>query len=302
MQHSCLTRCVIEVYYFGVFVIHKHGITAYLCRMMNRLIITRGGVLFVGLFLFLLFHSCTNPATDSPTVDIPIGMTWIEGNEGRPGFFMDITEVTTAQFGQFVKQTDYVTEAEEFGWSGVFDKDSLTWLPVNGAFWRYPVGPDSAAAAPEHPVTQISIRDIRAYAQWSGKRLPTESEWVWAASQEGKHVRFPWGDEMKPGGKYLGNWWQGPFPYQDNVLDGFPGIAPVKSFPPAANGLYDLSGNVWEWTATRAADGQYVIKGGSFLCSTSYCTGFDFQQRQLTPEDSGLNHLGFRLVLDPEAR
>ena len=98
---------------------------------------------------------------------------------------------------------------------------------------------------------------------------------------------------------YPGNWWQGPFPYEDGILDGFPGIAPVKSFPPAANGLYDISGNVWEWTSSqKPASGEYVIKGGSFLCSTSYCTGFNFQQRQYTPADSGLNHLGFRCVKD----
>lgn len=243
--------------------------------------------------------ACEGAVAELPPQDIPAGMVWIAGDgDQQAGFLMDANEVTTADFAKFVEATEYVTEAEDFGWSGVFNKDSLGWMPVTDATWRFPLGPDSAAAIPNHPVTQLSLRDVNAYAEWAEKRLPTEAEWVWAASQSGQNPNFPWGREMVPDGKFLGNWWQGPFPYEDSVLDGFPGIAPVKSFPPAANGLYDVSGNVWEWTATKQADGQSVIKGGSFLCSTSYCTGFDFKQRQLTPADSGLNHLGFRLLKD----
>lgn len=236
------------------------------------------------------------PVSTSPPQPAPPGMVHVAGTGTQPGFFMDATEVTTAAFAAFVDSTGYVTEAEEFGWSGVFNADGLAWLPVTGANFRYPLGPDSAAAAPDHPVTQVSLRDARAYLTHVGKRLPTEVEWTFAASQSGRNVAHPWGEEMLPGGTYLGNWWQGPFPYEDAVADGFPGIAPVRSFPPAANGLYDVAGNVWEWTATQDASGQSVIKGGSFLCSTSYCTGFDLRQRQLTPADSGLNHLGFRGV------
>ena len=231
---------------------------------------------------------------------IPPGMVWISGDGAeQPGFFLDETEVTTAAFAAFVAATGYVTEAEDFGWSGVFSKDSLGWLPVQGATFRYPLGPDSTAAAPNHPAVQLSLRDVEAYAAWAGKRLPTREEWIYAASQSGRRQHYPWGEQLVPDQKaFPGNWWQGPFPYEDAVLDGFPGVAPVKSFPPAPNGLYDISGNVWEWTATRAPDGQYVIKGGSFLCSTSYCSGFDLQQQQYTPKDSGLNHLGFRLLRD----
>jgi len=225
-------------------------------------------------------------------------MVWIAGNDEHPSFLMDATEITTAQFANFVEETGYVSEAEDFGWSGVFNKDTLAWLPIDRANWRYPLGPDSAAARADHPVTQVSLRDANAYAQWAGKSLPTEEEWMWAASQSGRYKDYPWGEEMVPNGKYPGNWWQGPFPYEDNVLDGFPGIAPVKSFPAAGNGLFDISGNVWEWTATkRPKTGESVIKGGSFLCSTSYCTGFNFRQNQYTPADSGLNHLGFRLII-----
>ncbi len=242
--------------------------------------------------------ACESAGEGQPPTEIPKGMVWIGGDGNtQPGFLIDATEVTTAAFGAFVAATNYVTEAEEFGWSGVFSKDSLGWLPIDGATWRYPLGPDSSAAAPDHPVTQISLRDANAYADYMGKRLPTEEEWRWAASQGDEYPNFPWGTEMVPNGKYPGNWWQGPFPYEDQVLDGFPGIAPVKSFPPAGNGLYDISGNVWEWTATlKLSTKESVIKGGSFLCSTSYCTGFDVRQRQFTPSDSGLNHLGMRLV------
>lgn len=247
-------------------------------------------------------------------------MVWIEGDDQQAGFFMDATETTIADFAKFITATDYVTEAEDFGWSGVFSKDSLTWLPVDSATWLFPLGPASrqstglagsqpatrelvphsvgTSAPAATPVTQVSLRDVNAYLSWAGKQLPTEPEWTFAAAQSGTTTDFPWGEEMTPDGKYLGNWWQGPFPYEDNVLDDFPGVAPVKSFPPAANGLYDMSGNVWEWTATTdARTGQNIIKGGSFLCSTSYCTGFNLTQQQLTPADSGLNHLGFRGII-----
>lgn len=255
------------------------------------------------LTFFTLLLSCTGGETGYVIPEAPEGMVYIAGNDaGITAFFMDATEVTTAAFSKFIEATQYKTEAEDFGWSGVFSKDSLGWLPVDGATWQYPLGPDAAAATPQQPVTQLSMRDVEAYCAWAGKRLPTEEEWVWAASQGGRFPEFPWGKKMVPDPeKYPGNWWQGPFPYEDGVLDGFPGIAPVKSFPPAENGLYDVSGNVWEWTAsTKPGTNEYIIKGGSFLCSTSYCTGFNFQQRQYTPADSGLNHLGFRCVRDVE--
>ena len=225
---------------------------------------------------------------------------WISGsNDGQqPGFWIGRTEVTVAQFDSFVMATNYVTEAEDFGWSGVFNPDSLGWTVVDSATYLYPLGPAAPAAAPDHPATHLSFRDITAYADWVGGRVPTEAEWVWAASQGGTETNFPWGDAMVPDPeRYPGNWWQGPFPLRDDVADGYPGVAPVASFPPAPNGLFDISGNVWEWTATRnPRDGQYVIRGGSFLCSTSYCTGFSLRQRQGTPGDSGLNHLGMRVI------
>lgn len=239
-----------------------------------------------------------NPATAAPN-EAPEGMVYVEGAEDGDveSFYIDATEVTVGEFAQFIEATGYRTEADSFGWSGVFSTDEQAWIPVDGANWRYPLGKNEPAASDDQPVTQVSLKDARAYARWRNAELPTEREWMWAATQGGEHRNFPWGEAMLPDGEYLGNWWQGPFPYRNEVADGYEGIAAVKSFPATPNGLYDISGNVWEWTATiNPADGQSVIKGGSFLCSTSYCTGFDLQQRQYTPADSGLNHLGFRTI------
>ncbi|THH41304.1 SUMF1/EgtB/PvdO family nonheme iron enzyme [Neolewinella litorea] len=254
-------------------------------------------LLFLGAFAGAVYSceskvaSVSRPESGPPTPD----MVWIDEPEG--GFYIDPTEVTTAQFAEFVAATGYTTEADDYGWSGVFDLEQLSWQPVTGANWQYPQGPDAPPAEPQHPVTQVSIRDARAYAEWAGKRLPTEAEWMYAATGGETERPFPWGDEMLPQGAYLGNWWQGPFPYENRLEDGFAGLAAVKQFPPNEKGLYDLAGNVWEWTASeKPATGEFIIKGGSFLCSTSYCTGFNLQQRQFTAADSGLNHLGFRCV------
>lgn len=247
--------------------------------------------------LFLILLSFTACQGDQPLSPPPNGMVLLVAAETaeETALYVDETEVTVAQFRAFIHATGYQTEAEDFGWSGVFSYDSLNWLPVDGAIWHHPLGPDSTAAADNEPVTQVSLRDALAYAEWAGKRLPTEAEWLRVASHNGQHRDYPWGEEELPGGQYLGNWWQGHFPFDNQNLDGFPGIAPVRSYPPTELGLYDISGNVWEWTTTEGR-GQYVIRGGSFLCSNSYCSGFNLQQRQYTPADSGLNHLGFRCV------
>ena len=249
--------------------------------------------------LGLLYGQACQSSTSSPTS--PAGMVLLPADEENdaPPLYVDVKEVTVADFRTFIEATDYITEAEDYGWSGVFSYDSLNWLPVDGAIWHHPMGLDTTAAAEDEPVTQVSLRDALAYAEWAGKRLPTEAEWLRAASYNGRYQEYPWGEEELPGGKYLGNWWQGYFPFDNQNLDGFPGIAPIGSYPPTELGLYDISGNVWEWTTTEA-NGQYVIRGGSFLCSNSYCSGFNLQQRQYTPADSGLNHMGFRCVKDVE--
>lgn len=252
-------------------------------------------------------------AEPAATAEPVAGMVWIAGGhlerEGRvadlSGFYIDSTEVTTAMFREFINATGFKTEAEAYGWSGVFNVKTQTWDPVTGATWEYPKGPDAPKAKDNEPVTQVSWNDATAYAEWAGKRLPTEAEWIWAASQRGAQPYLNWGDELIPDGKYMGNWWQGIFPYKDTGDDGFLGIAPVKSFPADPNGLYDVGGNVWEWTKDLRypndqanPNPEMVIKGGSFLCADNYCAGYELDSHQFTPKDSGLNHLGFRCVKD----
>jgi formylglycine-generating enzyme len=220
------------------------------------------------------------------------------------GFRIDRHEVTVARFREFVEATGFVTEAEKYGWSGVFRPSLQSWEAVEGADWKYPEGPQGRNAKDEEPVTQVSWNDAVAYAEWAGKRLPTETEWLFAASVRGKNRYFSWGDgELQLEGRFPGNWWQGIFPYKDSGADGFLNVAPVGSFLPNELGLYDMAGNVWEWTSTVFRENpaephnpEMIIKGGSFLCAANYCAGYRLKNFQQTPKDSGLNHLGFRCV------
>jgi sulfatase modifying factor 1 len=225
-------------------------------------------------------------------------------------FWIDTTEVTVAEFGKFIKATGYRTDAEKFGWSGVFNLKTGEWENVKGANWRHPDGPKSEAATDE-PVCQVSWSDAAAYAKWAGKRLPTEAEWEYAARGGLAEKEYAWGDELRPNGKPVANWWQGHFPDNNTGEDGFTGRAPVRSFQPNGYGLYDVAGNVWEWCADWYADDYYrqsphdnppgpasgterVIKGGSFLCAENFCTNYRVAARSHATPDSGLNNLGFR--------
>jgi formylglycine-generating enzyme required for sulfatase activity len=269
-------------------------------------------------------------------------------------FWMDATEVTNEQFARFVKATGYVTVAEtaptraEFptapaenlvAGSVVFtpqprevplDDHYRWWSYVKGASWRRPEGPASDLRGREkHPVVHVAYEDAQAYARWAGKRLPTEAEWEFAARGGLAGKLYPWGDELKPGGRWAANIYEGRFPVAgaERGEDGFVGLAPVGQYPPNGYGLYDTAGNVWEWVsdwyrpdyyATLARGGlarnpagpaesfdpaepserKRVHRGGSYLCTEQYCTRYMIGTRGKGEVKTGSNHLGFRCVRD----
>jgi len=240
---------------------------------------------------------------EGPVHEVSVGAYW-----------MDAHEVTVADFAKFIAATGYQTEAEKYGWSGVFDAEAGEWRQLPAADWRHPEGP-AHEVDPQEPVTQISWNDAMAFALWAKKRLPTEAEWEYAARGGLAGKKYGWGDELKPGGKYLANWWQGDFPRQNTNEDGSPGRSVVGKFPANRFGLYDMAGNVWEWCADwfdrsyyRAsprnrpqgpeAGEERVIRGGSWMCSENYCQGFRVAARSHASPDTGLNNLGFRCVQD----
>lgn len=291
-----------------------------------------------------------------------IGAKESEGPEHEvliSSFFMDETEVTNAQFRKFVEATAYKTVAERpVDWeeikkqlppntpkpadsvlkpgSLVFDPIpgvsnlydiSQWWAWVNGADWMHPTGPGSNIdGKDDHPVVHIAYDDAEAYARWAGKRLPTEAEWEYASRGGQSHNTFAWGDELVPDGTYLANFFQGTFPEYNKKMDGFEKTAPVKSYPPNDFGLYDMIGNVWEWTSdwyrpdahklcpvkpchdpkgpdssldpNEPLSPKRVTKGGSFLCSEKYCSNYRPSARMATSFDSGQEHLGFRCVIE----
>jgi formylglycine-generating enzyme required for sulfatase activity len=244
-------------------------------------------------------------------------------------YFVDETAVTNDAFAAFVRATGYVTDAERFGWSFVFwmllprDFEETRavarapwWRRVDGACWRNPEGPKSELdGRGAHPVVHVSHDDARAYCAWAGKRLPTEAEWEHAARGGLVQQRFPWGDELTPGGVHRCNVWQGEFPTTNTAEDGFVGTAPVRSYPPNGFGLYEMVGNVWEWCAdffdpvfdrrrTRVdpkgpdRGTTRVIRGGSYLCHASYCNRYRVAARSSNEPAASTGHMGFRCVAD----
>jgi len=233
-------------------------------------------------------------------------------------FWIDETAVTNQSFAQFVEATGYITEAELTGWSFVpafllseqdeqylvgQSGDTPWWVGVTAANWRQPLGPSSSTTdIQSHPVTHISWSDANAFAQWNGKRLPTEAEWEKAARGGRENSLYAWGDDLIVDGQHMCNIWQGDFPTFNSAQDGHLGTAPVHSFEPNGYGLYNVCGNVWEWTAdswnsTDLADNK-VIKGGSFMCHDSYCNRYRLSARTSHPKNGFTAHIGFRCVAD----
>jgi sulfatase modifying factor 1 len=276
------------------------------------------------------------------------------------GFWMDRYAITNDLFSSFVDATGYKTLAErelnpaDFPGAppenlvpgsmvfrktrGPVDLDNYAkwWAWVPGTSWRHPSGPHSSIDGMEqNPVVQIAYEDAEAYARWAGKELPTEAEWERAARGGLEGKKFAWGDEHNPEGKVMANYWQGEFPWQNMALDGFEGTSPVGFFPPNGYGLFDMAGNVWEWTSDwyvhrpaeevvksccgpainpriTSPDKSYdprqpqfhiprkVVKGGSYLCASNYCLRYRPAARQPQMIDTAMSHIGFRCVIRAE--
>jgi formylglycine-generating enzyme len=264
--------------------------------------------------------------------------------ESVGGFWIDRYPVTNADFRAFVQATGYVTAPERapdpsaypdadpsllVPGSAVFTKPDgpvglrdhrAWWAYIPGASWQHPEGPGSTIDDRlDHPVVHVAFEDVAAYAAWAGKALPTEAEWEFAARGGLDNATYAWGEEFAPNKQAMANIWQGRFPWENLAEDGYQGTSPVGAFPANGYGLYDMIGNVWEWTASayglprtdtekpsccqpkQAGDHSVnkVVKGGSHLCAPNYCLRYRPAARQSQPLDTSTTHIGFRCVIRP---
>jgi len=243
-------------------------------------------------------------------------------------FRIDRYATSNQRFAEFVDATGYRTDAEQYGWSFVFAgllptghpptsavADAPWWRQVHGAHWRQPEGAGSSLEGRmDHPVVHVSWNDAVAFCQWADRRLPTEAEWEYAARGGLVSARYAWGDELTPDDRWMCNIWQGTFPTENTLADGFLGTAPVDAFDPNGFGLHNVAGNVWEWCADwfsathpgtptpdpkgPASGEAKVIRGGSYLCHRSYCNRYRVAARTANTPDSSTGNMGFRCAAD----
>ena len=253
-------------------------------------------LLNTSIFFAVIMLACNHKPTKKE------GMVLIESGGNLKNFWLDVSPVTVAQFGAFIKSTGYKTQAEEFGDGGTFDFKTGTWTLMKGANWQHPFGKDAAAAPPNHPVTQVSWNDAVAYCKWAKKRLPTSDEFIYAEKngQDNYDKTYTWGNDFIEQKKYKTNFWQGSFPFKNTVDDGFLTTSPVGYFGENELGLTDMGGNVWNWCADDAAEkaGEKRQRGGSYLCDPAVCHGFKIGGVSSSSAETSLVHVGFRCAKD----
>jgi formylglycine-generating enzyme required for sulfatase activity len=283
-------------------------------ELRSRLVTISGGVYEMG----------TRKSTHAEDLDSPLRKVRVDD------FLISPVAVTNADYARFVKATGYRTVAEREGWSFVFQlflgdlkrypqhpPGLPWWRHVAGASWCAPEGPGSSwRERADHPAVHLCWYDALAYATWAGQRLAREAEWEFAARGGLKRKKFPWGNKLVPFSGHAMNVWQGSFPYENTCEDGFIGTAPAKSFSPNGYGLYNMTGNVWEWVSdfygsrpppsripegnpTGPTDGYARIqRGGSFLCHVSYCDRYHVHSRAPSEPDNSASNTGFRVAAD----
>lgn len=295
-------------------------------KKLNNIIINTVGIIFISGIILFIYRYKSHSNIPKDMILIPSGSTQIGSESGLNSelpvvnktikeFYMDKHPVTVEEFRNFIRSTHYITDAEKFGNSAVFDFKTGQWFLLDGANWEYPQGKDFPKALNNHPVTQVSWNDATAYCNWAGKRLPSEFEWEHAARNAGniKNEMYPWktNNLKNDDSEYQANVWQGIFPLYNNEADGYLLTSPVGAFGETELGLQDMAGNVWEWCSNWKVSynkshanfiptetSEKVQRGGSFLCDPNICHGYRVSGRSGATPESSLMNTGFRCVKD----